>query len=75
MTLITCPFDVDNALMECKEILQARQHLEQAEVIMRHIDYTVADYAVDAIETAIHMSVEVECDLNYNIDCYENGDG
>jgi len=75
MTLITCPFDVDNALLECKEIQLARRHLEHAENIMRHIDYTVSDYAVDAIETAIHMSAEVEADLNYNIESYENGDG
>jgi len=71
MTTITCLFDVDCALKECKQIQLARNHLEQAELIMGHIDYTIPDYAVEAIADAIKLTAEAYDELNADIARYE----
>jgi len=71
MTTITCTFDEIEATKEIAEVAKARAFLEQAESIMRGINYTVSDYAVDAIETAIKMAADVEDDLNNEIDAFE----
>ena len=72
MTSITCLFDVDCALKQCQDIQLARNHLEQAELIMRHIDYTIPDYAVEAIEDAIRQTAEAYDELNADIARFED---